>query len=53
MAFLAASSPARCAAKAVALREPLNPTCPELLVAITSPAGSVKATVVLLNVAET
>lgn len=48
--FLAASSPARCAANAVDLREPLNPTVPELPQAIVFPCGSVIVIIVLLNV---
>jgi hypothetical protein len=48
--FRAASSAARCAAKAVDFREPLNPTVPALPQAITLPLGSVSVTIVLLNV---
>ena len=47
----AADSPARCAAKAVFLREPRNPIAPELLCETTSPLGSVKVIKVLLKVA--
>ena len=50
MAFLAASSAALWAAKAVDLREPLNPTVPALPQAIGFPWGSVSVIMVLLNV---
>lgn len=50
MPFLAASSAARWAAKAVDLREPMKPTVPELPQAIVLPWGSVKVMIVLLNV---
>jgi hypothetical protein len=53
IAFRAAASPARCAAKAVPLRDPRNPTVPALAQDSTSPFGSVRVTIVLLNVAET
>ncbi len=46
----AACSAARWAAKAVPLREPLNPTVPALAEEITFPCGSVMLTRVLLNV---
>jgi hypothetical protein len=46
----AACSAARWAAKAVPLREPLNPTVPALAEEITFPWGSVMLTIVLLNV---
>lgn len=52
IALRAAASPARCAAKAVPLREPRNPTVPELAHERTSPFGSVRVTIVLLNVAD-
>lgn len=52
IALRAADSPARCAAKAVPLREPRNPTVPALAHERTSPFGSVRVTIVLLNVAE-
>jgi hypothetical protein len=45
-----ACSAARWAAKAVPLREPLNPTVPALAEEITFPWGSVMLTSVLLNV---
>ena len=48
--FRVASSAARCAAKAVDLRDPLNPTVPELPQHITPPFKSVIVTMVLLNV---
>ena len=47
----AAVSPARCAAKAVFLREPRKPMAPELLCETTLPFGSVNVINVLLNVA--
>jgi hypothetical protein len=50
MPLRAASSAALWAAKAVDLREPLNPTVPALPHAITLPLGSVSVTIVLLNV---
>lgn len=46
----AASSAARCAAKAVDLREPLKPAVPALPQHKTPPEGSVIVTIVLLNV---
>ena len=46
----AASSPARCAAKAVDFLEPRKPTVPELPHAIGLPCGSVMVIIVLLNV---
>ena len=48
--FRVASSAALCAAKAVYLREPLNPTVPELPQHITPPSKSVIVTIVLLKV---
>src|SRR5690606_25766638 len=50
MARRAAASAAICAAYGVDLREPLNPTWPELAQAITAPLGSVMVTIVLLKV---
>src|SRR2546430_2617261 len=50
MAFFAASSAAWLAAYGVLLRDPLNPTTPELLHERTLPSGSVMVTSVLLNV---
>src|SRR3546814_14363159 len=49
MAPRAAFSAAICAAKGVDLREPLNPTLPADAQDSTLPAGSVMATIVLLN----
>src|ERR671933_783863 len=49
-ALRAAFSAASCAANGVDLREPLNPTWPELAHEITAPFGSVMETIVLLNV---
>src|SRR6478735_3450490 len=46
----AAASAAICAANGVDLREPLNPTWPELAHAMTAPEGSVIDTIVLLKV---
>src|SRR5690625_691476 len=46
----AAASAAICAAKGVDLREPLKPTCPEDAQLMTAPVGSVRVTIVLLNV---
>ena len=50
MPFRAATSAALPAAKAVPLREPLNPDDPELPQDNTLPCVSVKVTIVLLNV---
>ena len=50
MPFRAASSPARCAANAVDLREPLKPTVPELPHVMGLPCGSVIVMIVLLKV---
>src|SRR5690606_22384310 len=46
----AAASAAIWAAKGVDLREPLKPTWPEEAQAMTAPVGSVRVTIVLLNV---
>ena len=51
MAFRAACSAVTCAANGVLLREPLKPLAPELDQDNTLPAGSVRVTIVLLNVA--
>ncbi len=51
VAVAAAVSAARCAAKGVLLRLPLNPTVPDEAQHNASPLGSVIVTVVLLNVA--
>src|SRR4029077_15267121 len=52
-AFLAASSPATCAAYGVDLREPLKPMVPADDQAIVLPCASVMVIIVLLNVAFT
>jgi len=50
IAFCTAFSAARCAAKAVDFRDPLNPTVPALPQAMVLPVGSVNVIRVLLKV---
>jgi|TARA_Y100000310_G_scaffold338821_1_gene429599 hypothetical protein len=50
MPLRAASSAARCAAKAVDFRDPLNPTVPALPQAMGLPCGSARVIIVLLKV---
>src|SRR5918998_5845662 len=52
IALRAAPSAVTCAAYGVLLREPLKPEAPALAQAIVFPAGSVRLTIVLLNVDE-
>lgn len=51
IALRAACSAVTCAAYGVLLRDPLNPFAPALDQAMTLPVGSVRVTIVLLNVA--
>src|SRR5438477_11974606 len=53
MALRAAASAVTCAANGVLLREPLKPCAPAEPQAMTLPCGSVRLTIVLLNVAST